>query len=85
MTRPTFSRRSSALRLCTTALSTALSLASTTTAASRRTAVGAHPGARKVWLAVSRARRRRSHDHIALRIARDACFLILGPLRSDRD
>src|SRR4029450_4579530 len=64
----------SALPLSTTARSPALSLSSTTTAASGRTAVGAHPGARKVWLAVSRARRRRRHDHIALGMARDACF-----------
>ena len=48
-----------------------------------RTAVGAHPHAGKVDLAVGRPRRRRILAYVALRVPRDARIGNLAPLRRD--
>ena len=50
----------------------------------QRVTVSPHPIAGEIGLPVRRPRRRRVHDHTALRVARDVRLLIFGPLRRDR-
>ena len=64
----------------TTLCSAAGALATTPPLSTRRAAIRALPCARKVRLAVRSSRRRRCHDHVALRVAGHACLGVLRPL-----
>ena len=77
-------RWSSSRRSCGSAGSRTLTTASTPTPPLIRwTAVGAHPHAGKIDLAVGRARRRCIFPHVALRVPRHARVANLPPLRGD--